>query len=159
MTHYFKTEHKGLAWSPLPYGLVNKRSKHGRGVFTKDDYSIGSNQIIGLSHVGLNSNESKVNTDPWLIRTTLGGYINHSEKPNCFRWPIPGEHFTLYVLISKRIIRPGIELTLEYKDYDPSDSKSEAHTKERLQIESLLSDELYVMINGSNLPENGVSVW
>jgi SET domain-containing protein len=49
------------------------------------------------------------------IRTPLGGFINHSEKPNCVLdctqdW----DDYLIYNIITKRAIAEGEELLLDY---------------------------------------------
>jgi len=62
-------------YKPLPSGLIIKDSGiEGQGVFTTRDLSVGCN--LGESHYQI---------DEELIRTPLGGFINHSEEPNCHR--------------------------------------------------------------------------
>ena len=55
-----------------------------------------------------------------LIRTPLGGFINHSDKPNCHRSQIrvkPG--FDKWTITVVEDVSPGDELTLKYTMYDP----------------------------------------
>ena len=55
-----------------------------------------------------------------LIRTPLGGFINHSDTPNCGRSQIrikPGLDKWSIIVIED--IEEGEELTLKYKIYDP----------------------------------------
>lgn len=58
-------------------------------------------------------------TDYWTIDGSVGGsgaqYINHSCSPNCYAWIFKGH--ILYM--SAREIRPGEELTIDYRfDHD-----------------------------------------
>ena len=58
--------------------------------------------------------------DGQMIRTPLGGFINHADEPNCVRNQIrirPG--FDKWNLIVIEDIEEGCELTLKYKMYDP----------------------------------------
>jgi len=63
-------------YKPLPeYLSIGPSDIHGAGIFTTEDIPKGID--IGISHI----------YDPnfqhdW-IRTPLGGFINHSETPNC----------------------------------------------------------------------------
>ena len=52
------------------------------------------------------------------IRTPLGGFVNHSDKPNCY-WV---EENDLIHMKTKTPIKCGEELTLKYKWYDPSEN-------------------------------------
>ena len=50
-----------------------------------------------------------------LVRTPLGGFVNHSEKPNCMRV----QKDNRWNLITIANILPGEELTLCYTMYKP----------------------------------------
>ncbi len=55
-----------------------------------------------------------------LLRTPLGGFINHSDKPNCHRSQVrvkPG--FDKWIITVVEDVNPGDELTLKYTMYDP----------------------------------------
>ena len=52
------------------------------------------------------------------IRTPLGGFINHSQKPNCKKIVFEDETH----LKAIRKIKKGEELTLKYTLYDPRGS-------------------------------------
>ena len=63
-----------VTYKPLPDNLELRPSEiHGYGVFALEDIPAG--KMLGLSHI----------QSPELIRTPLGGYINHSMNPNCIR--------------------------------------------------------------------------
>ena len=93
-----------VTYRPLPDNLELRPSEiHGYGVFALEDISAG--QMLGLSHI----------QSPELIRTPLGGYINHSMNPNCIRI-LEGNRWYLQ---SIQDIEDGEELTLMYKGYKP----------------------------------------
>ena len=97
-------------YHPLPSGLtVSDSGISGQGVFTNRRLFAGTE--LGISHYRI---------DRELIRTPLGGFINHSETPNCERNQIrirPG--FDKWNLVVIEDIEEGEELTLKYKMYDP----------------------------------------
>ena len=63
-------------YQPLPdYLSIGPSDIHGAGIFAKDD--IPKDIEIGVSHVYY------PNFQHDYIRTPLGGFINHSESPNC----------------------------------------------------------------------------
>ena len=97
-------------YKPLPYGLVIADSQiNGQGLFATRKLVRGTS--LGESHYRI---------DGELIRTPLGGFINHSETPNCQRSQIrvkPG--YDKWNLIVVEDIEEGDELTLKYKLYDP----------------------------------------
>jgi hypothetical protein len=95
-------------YTPLPKCLDIAKSKiHGRGLFATEQ--IPSGIILGITHV-----EDKRFKDG-LIRTELGGYFNHSDKPNC-------EVVTfgdIRMIKTLTILNDGDELTTKYSLYNP----------------------------------------
>ena len=98
-------------YKPLPDGLIIKDSSiEGQGVFTTRDLTVSCN--LGESHYRI---------DEELIRTPLGGFINHSEEPNCHRTQVrikPG--FDKWTITVIKNIKAGEELTLKYTIYRPT---------------------------------------
>ena len=93
-----------VTYKPLPDNLELRPSEiHGYGVFALEDIPAG--QMLGLSHI----------QSPELIRTPLGGYINHSMNPNCMRI----QEGNRWYLTAISDIRVGEEITLMYKGYRP----------------------------------------
>jgi len=97
-------------YNPLPAGLMVADSGiSGQGVFTTRRLVAGTE--LGISHYRI---------DEILIRTPLGGFINHADEPNCVRNQIrirPG--FDKWNLVVVEDIEEGEELTLKYTMYDP----------------------------------------
>ena len=110
-------------YKPLPSGLIIKDSDiQGQGVFTTRDLHLGCN--LGESHYRIDtSGVESINQEEnknLLIRTPLGGFINHSEEPNCHRTQIrikPG--FDKWIITVIKNITAGEELTLKYTMYVP----------------------------------------
>ena len=98
-------------YKPLPDGLIIKGSViEGQGLFTTKELAVGCN--LGASHYRI---------DKEFIRTPLGGFINHSDTPNCGRSQIrikPGLDKWNIIVVEK--IPAGSELTLKYIMYDPA---------------------------------------
>ena len=93
-----------VSYSPLPNNLELKPSQiHGYGVFASEDIPAGD--MLGMTHI----------ESPELIRTPLGGYINHSMNPNCIRIQ-EGNRWYLQTI---QDISEGEEITLMYKGYKP----------------------------------------
>ena len=93
-----------VSYKPLPDNLELRPSEiHGYGVFALEDIPAG--KMLGLSHI----------QSPELIRTPLGGYINHSMNPNCIRI-LEGNRWYLQSIAD---ISDGEEITLMYKGYKP----------------------------------------
>ena len=93
-----------VSYRPLPENLELRPSEiHGYGEFALEDIPAG--KMLGLSHI----------QSPELIRTPLGGYINHSMNPNCIRI-LEGNRWYLQ---SIQDIEEGEEITLMYKGYKP----------------------------------------
>ena len=90
-----------MSYRPLPGSLTIKESEiDGLGLFASQDISEGT--CLGVTHI--------YHEGEW-IRTPLGGFINHSDDPNCV---CDGEKvFKLRIL--KDIVK-GEELTLDYRD-------------------------------------------
>jgi SET domain-containing protein len=94
-------------YRPLPDELTIRKSKvNGLGLFAVEDIPKG--RTFGPSHYNLRGYEGL-----GLIRTPLGGFINHNPKPNCRI--ITSSSFWSIKIIKK--IAKGEELTLKYGTY------------------------------------------
>ena len=114
-----------MNYKPLPTGLFIKDSNiEGQGLFTNKN--ISKETDLGMSHLELGK---------MIIRTPLGGFINHSNNPNCIKnrfmltrqeWNhssnLPDNHydhnFTKWHLMTIKDIEVGEELTLKYTMYN-----------------------------------------
>ena len=95
-------------YRPLPDGLTIKKSKiHNLGLFATKDFKENIN--IGITHIVDSETEE-------VIRTPLGGFINHSEEPNSRLVHLARKSY----LILNRNIKSGEEITLKYTMYDPT---------------------------------------
>ena len=112
-----------MTYRPLPNGLyIGVSSIEGQGLYT--DRTLTKGCQLGESHYRIATNDiPSVNTEEnksILIRTPLGGFINHSDKPNCHRSQIrvkPG--LDKWIITVVEDVNPGDELTLKYTMYDP----------------------------------------
>ena len=97
-------------YQPLPTGLtVAESGIAGQGLFTTRRLVAGTE--LGISHYRFEGE---------LIRTPLGGFINHSETPNCIRNQIRIKPYhDKWNLVVIEDIDEGEELTLKYTWYDP----------------------------------------
>ena len=119
-------------YKPLPSGLTIKDSViEGQGVFTTRDLSVGCD--LGESHYRIDtSGVESINEEEnknLLIRTPLGGFINHSEEPNCHRTQIrikPG--FDKWTITVIKNITAGEELTLKYTMYHPTEPPKDKYS-------------------------------
>lgn len=105
-----------ILYKPLPNELTIKKSAiHGLGIFALKD--IPKNHRLGTIHIE--------HFDE-LIRTPLGGFINHSDTPNCKKVKnivkkedLLGNWTSIqWELITNKKITQGDELTLRYDLYN-----------------------------------------
>ena len=112
-------------YKPLPDSLTIKQSGiDGLGLFAKE--GIGQETDLGMCHVELGQ---------LIIRTPLGGFINHSNTPNCgkvkflmtrqewnHRTDLPNNKFNIdfkkWNLVTLQDIKEGEELTVQYTFYN-----------------------------------------
>ena len=104
-------------YKPLPKELrLGFSDIHDIGVFAKEFIPQGTN--FGMTHFQVGKN---------LIRTPLGGFLNHEDNPNCEKVKLkfnaednPGRpyNFNKWNLITIKDIKEEEELTLKYTFYD-----------------------------------------
>ena len=103
-------------YKPLPKELrLGFSDIHDIGVFAKE--AIPSTTNLGMTHLQFGKN---------LIRTPLGGFLNHSDDPNCEKVKLkftnedkePAYIFNKWNLVTLKDIKEGEELTLKYTFYD-----------------------------------------
>ena len=91
-------------YQALPSRLHIKDSPiAGQGIFAKEDVPEG--MVLGMSHLIV---------DEVIYRTPLGGFINHSDDPNCMKW----RDIDKYFIKTLRSIKSGEELFLKYTFYN-----------------------------------------
>ena len=92
-----------MKYRPLPDNLTIKLSPiEGFGIFAVEN--IDKMTDLGISHLSLGRE---------IYRTPLGGFLNHSDKPNCMKY-LEGNKY--YIKTTKKI-RSGNELFLKYSFY------------------------------------------
>ena len=99
-------------YKPLPESLTIRESKvNGLGLFATEGIAQGTN--LGMSHVVIGSG---------IIRTPLGGFINHSNTPNCTKVELHANGHEPYRkkwnLVTTQDIKKGEEITLRYTFYN-----------------------------------------
>ena len=104
-------------YKPLPNNLrLGFSDIHDIGVFAKE--GIPQNTNLGMTHIKVADN---------IIRTPLGGFINHSENANCIKAelrmfneddPTKPLNYKKWNLVTIKDIKAGEELTLKYTFYD-----------------------------------------
>ena len=94
-------------FEPLASSLTIKSSTiHGLGLFATTE--ILSQTELGISHV------KDDRFSHGYIRTPLGGFFNHSEKPNCEA--VYDEDFIKIITLTN--INSGDEITVDYTKHD-----------------------------------------
>ena len=102
-------------YKPLPENLrLGFSDIHDIGVFAKEAIPRAIN--LGMTHLQFGKT---------LIRTPLGGFLNHSDDPNCEKVKLkftnedkePAYVFNKWNLITLKDIKEGEELTLSYTFY------------------------------------------
>ena len=99
-------------YKPLPESVTIKPSGiHDQGLFADQDIKQATN--LGMTHFKV---------EDTIFRTPLGGFINHSNTPNCEKIELQAhaeEPFKKkWNLITRQNIKKGEELTLKYTFYD-----------------------------------------
>jgi len=99
-------------YKPLPHNeciklTIEKSKVEGLGLFTQLFAPKGVN--FGVSHIKI-KNE--------IIRTPLGGFVNHSDDPNCEKIKLNDKDYIKYNLVTIKDIEGGEELTVKYTFYD-----------------------------------------
>jgi len=96
-----------VTYQALPKELHIKNSPvAGQGLFAKED--IPAMMYLGISHVVV---------DKEIMRTPLGGFVNHSDEPNCVKWLDDQEWGDIYHMKTIKDIKKGEELFLCYTFY------------------------------------------
>ena len=103
-------------YKPLPSSLTIKTSKvNGLGLFAEEDIAQSTN--LGMTHLKIGDT---------IFRTPLGGFINHSDAPNCDKAELrmtnedlQGHQYSYkkWNLITSQDIEEGEEITLRYTFY------------------------------------------
>tara|TARA_R100001143_G_scaffold47854_1_gene42841 strand:- start:71 stop:385 length:315 start_codon:yes stop_codon:yes gene_type:complete len=102
-------------YRPLPDSLTIQQSGiNGLGLFAKEGIAQGTN--LGMTHIKLNGN---------MVRTPLGGFINHSDDANVVKVELlmtnEGKikfNYKKWNLMALRDIKKGEELTVKYTFYN-----------------------------------------
>jgi len=95
-------------YRPLPTSLTIKQSGiNGLGLFADQKVMQGTN--FGVSHYKLNGD---------IIRTPLGGFINHSNTPNVVKVELKDNKYKKWNLVTLKDIEKGEEVTIRYTFYN-----------------------------------------
>ena len=101
-------------YKPLPESLTIKQSGiDGLGLFATKGIAQGTN--LGMTHIKLNGN---------IVRTPLGGFINHCNTPNVVKVELLMTNegkikfdYKKWNLVTLRDIKAGEEITVRYTFY------------------------------------------
>ena len=98
-------------YKPLPESVTIKQSGiNGLGLFANQKINKATN--LGTTHIKM---------DDTIIRTPLGGFINHANEPNCVKVELllsEGSNRKKWNLMTTQDIKKGEELTLRYTFYN-----------------------------------------
>ena len=95
-------------YKPLPESLTIKQSGiNGLGLFADQPVMQGTN--FGVSHYKFNGD---------IIRTPLGGFINHSNTPNVVKVELQDNKYKKWNLVTLKDIEEGEEITIRYTFYN-----------------------------------------
>ena len=100
-------------YKPLPESVTIKKSSiHGLGLFADQDINRGTN--LGISHLKIGDT---------VLRTPLGGFINHANEGNCTKAElrmtgVPCGSYKKWDLIVTQDVKKGDELTVRYTFYN-----------------------------------------
>ena len=95
-------------YKPLPESLTIKQSGiDGLGLFALEGIAQGTN--LGTTHIKLNGD---------IIRTPLGGFINHSNTANVVKVELKSDNYKKWNLVTLRDIKEEEELTIRYTFYN-----------------------------------------
>ena len=125
-------DHEKKNYTPLSHDLFIEESMiNGQGLFSSHDLPKGTD--LGVSHIEFEKDKMSPKE---LIRTPLGGFINHEPTvkelqndklveisgPNCEKIKQrPDGNKTEWNLVTLKDIKMGDELTLEYSFYKPNE--------------------------------------
>ena len=103
---------KEIMYKPLPESVTIKPSGiHNLGLFADQDIKQATN--LGMTHFKV---------EDTIFRTPLGGFINHSNTPNCEKIALHADSREPFKkkwnLITRQDIKKGEELTLKYTFYN-----------------------------------------
>ena len=100
-----------MTYKALPKFLhVQYSSVAGQGIFALND--IPADVYLGISHVVVGD------LIPNIMRTPLGGFVNHSEDPNCIKVFEEEQWGKIYHMRTIKDIKKGEELFLKYTFYN-----------------------------------------
>jgi len=92
-----------MTYRPLPKSLTIKVSGiEGLGLFATQDIKAGTQ--LGVTHIIISDD---------IIRLPLGGFINHTDNPNCVRIDVANKSY----LHTLKDIKQDEEITLKYVMY------------------------------------------
>ena len=100
-------------YKPLPESVtIQKSGIHDLGLFANQKINKATN--LGTTHIKIGDT---------IFRTPLGGFINHSNTPNCTKAEVRMTAETLLLdkkwnLVTTEDIKEGEELTLRYTFYN-----------------------------------------
>ena len=106
-------------YRPLPKGITIGQSKiEGLGLLATE--KIAADTVLGIAHI------TNSNFPHGYVRTALGAFYNHSDKPTCKLLDGYWQHMSVKYLVTIENIDPGQELTATYSLYESKFDDSES---------------------------------
>ena len=116
-------------YQPLPDSLHIGESKiHGQGLVASENIPMGTD--LGISHYRKGND---------VIRTPLGGFINHSEDPSATRKQIRIEpYWDKWNVTTIKDIKKGEEITLKYTMYRVDNADQMCYDKTMKNLKKMI---------------------
>lgn len=108
-----------MTYRPLPEGVtVGPSGIDGMGLIATEELPAAF--PLGITHYLFPEHEDPKSR---VIRTPAGGWINHSDTPNCVKMEADSPHGPCWKVTTSEIVPVGTELTIRYTLYVPGEDE------------------------------------